>query len=153
MLATGRSNDGFTLLEVLVTMTLLALVGAGTSVIVWSYGDRMEMERTVSRISALLSAARHDAKASNTTAVVSFDAKDRTFSLEPGNRKVSVPEGISVKVLGARDHLQGADQPAILFLGGGSSAGGVINFATSADRSQLRVDWLTGRIDEDAQTQ
>ena len=131
---------GFTLIEMLVVLTILGLVGALVLTRGPSRSATLEMRAASRMVEGALRLARSRAIAVNRPTLVRFDT-GRAI-LQVGSDPVRpLPAGIGMAIVTAEE--QG---PAIRFLPDGSSTGGHVDLAGHGRTAQVRVDWLTGRV-------
>lgn len=130
-----RSDQGFTLIEMIVVLVVLALAG---SIVV----ARGPLHSPTLDLRAAARTLATDLRSTRSQAV--DDDHDLAFTIDPvlhdygqrGGRRHALPPGIAVTT----------PMPPILFHPDGSSSGGSI-VLTKADHSLvIRVDWLTGRV-------
>jgi general secretion pathway protein H len=142
---TRRSHGGFTLLELLAVLVILALVAAFV-VPSLGRGTGTELKAATRTLAAALRQVRSDAVNRNRPAVLSLDVDKREFRL-PGEARIhKLPEGVDLKLFTARSELESEQRGAIRFFPDGSSTGGRITLANDAGRYLVDVDWLTGRV-------
>lgn len=135
-----RAERGFTLIEMIVVLAVLALVAG----LVLTRGPQrsaaLEMRAASAAVAQTLRLARSRAIAGNQPVPVQFDPRAAAFRL--GSDPVrSLPRGFALAVTVAEG--QGA---SILFLPDGSSTGGKVALAGGGRAAQVGVDWLTGRV-------
>lgn len=137
-------QSGFSLLELMVALTILALAMSVVSISASRRSPSFEIQRLSGETASLLREARLAAQTTGRPARVAFDAEAR--EIRHGNSSaVTVPEGIVADMTSAAS----AGPSAILFFPDGSSSGGALTFS-SADRLEtVRVDWLTSRIERE----
>jgi general secretion pathway protein H len=137
-----RNAAGFSLLELMVALTILALAMSVVSVSATRRSPSFEMQRLAGNVVSLLREARLDAQTSGRPARVSFDADTRELSRN-GSEGVSIPEGVDASLVSSAS----AGSPAIIFFPDGSSTGGEFALEGSGRRERVTVDWLTSRIE------
>lgn len=141
----GAGERGFSLLELMVALTILALAMSVISVSVSRRSPAFETRKAAAEIEGLLREARADARAQNAAAIVRFNSEERIFENSSG-QKVSLPEGIESDLVSSA----AAGRSAILFLPDGSSTGGAVTLRSAAREEKIVVDWLTSSIDRQA---
>jgi len=145
MMARGAAEAGFTLLETLVVCVVLGLVlgvavGRGK---VQSAG--LEMQAATRQVAQSASLARSRAIAMNRPVRLIVDTAARTIQVE-GGPIVALPRGLSVAVSAISQEISTSGRAAIRFHGDGSASGGRIGLTDGQRRSQVGVDWLSGRV-------
>lgn len=152
-----RQARGFTLLELLIVLAIIAL---GTSLIIPAIGsaeNKMFAAEVRNAVSAL-NYARRIAIARSTPTVATFRYNDpagfRGFSDEsrPTGAATRLPawesDGISLAFRTTPDEeAELREEVEILFFPQGGSTGGILEFRQEERRATVRIDPLTGRID------
>jgi general secretion pathway protein H len=139
---------GFTLLEVLVVLGILAMAGA--TLFGWNRNQPTGLGHIVfSRmVQAELRLARAAAISSNAEALVVFDSGART--IEAGGRRLSIPATLSVEVTGADAERRDLKAIGIRFFPTGRSTGGIIRLESANKVGAVEViaiHWLTGQVE------
>jgi general secretion pathway protein H len=145
----GRSA-GFTLLELLVVITIIGLVMLAAPRLGGTWAENAKDRAAVREVGAALARARYMAVASRAPVEVLFDLASRTWRTIPTGPWGQLPDA-GIRVLG----IDGAvmDQPsaaAIRFYPDGGSSGGTIVLDMPAARqgqARIATDWLSGRIE------
>ena len=140
--AKSSREDGFSLLELLVALTILALAMSVVSISAAGRRSTFEIQRLSGEASSLFREARLSAQTSGRPARVVFDPDVRELR-HTESAKVVVPDGITADLTSAAS----AGPSAIIFFPDGSSSGGALTFKTEDRSETVRVDWLTSRID------
>lgn len=145
---TREREDGFSLLEMLVVLSILALVvGLATPNL---YGKRQPSAVTVARqIEPLFRKARTNAIARGTTEAVLIDLE--AGSIRYGqNDFVAIPPGLNRSLLVGRELISSDGKATLVFQPDGGSSGVELRLKDGTGRSTITsVSWLSGiaRID------
>jgi general secretion pathway protein H len=131
---------GFTLTELLIVLTILAMASSLVVARLPGQGRHVETRRTVQEVVSLVRATRLDAAQRGRSSLLRFAEDDRVFSTSSDTR-VHIPSGLKVSLVSSRN--LGAD--GIMFYPDGSSSGGRIRIANDREETVIEVDWLTGR--------
>lgn len=149
-----RRVSGFTLIELLVVFAVMALVVGLVPVAMDRMREGAQYRDVVRTMMGQLRSARDQAVASGQDVQFTVDIAQRRYGL--GVDPVYVlPDTLQMKAVTAE--LEG-DEPStgklsIRFLpSGGSSGGSVQILRGSGEGVRLRVDWLSGRVTQEAPT-
>jgi len=137
----SRSQAGFSLLELLVVIGIVAVILAA----VVAARPRASAARVMSAgrsVAATLEIARARAMSSNAETVVLIDTAKGQFG-QP-NAMHSLPRGISVRLTVAEPERVGREG-GLRFYPDGQSSGGEIILTLDGKVSRISVDWLTGQ--------
>ncbi|SED99985.1 type II secretion system protein H (GspH) [Rhizobiales bacterium GAS191] len=145
----GKITDarGFTLLEMMIVLSIVALVFASTGFVLSDLRVRRTLAQLEAQVDEALYLARADALRSGLPYRVVFSA-DR-LSIQ-GPREVwakPIPRGVEFAVTAARETSRD-QEAAIAFFGDGASSGGRITLRQGDHQFSRSVSWLTGAIDE-----
>ena len=142
----SRNKDGgFTLVEVLV---VLAVVGLALGVVALRGPQRsaaLDLRAAAGTVAETLRLARSRAVAGNRTVGVAFDVAGLTLRLD-GAAPRGLPPGIAMAVTATLGNTAGDRLAAIQFAPDGSSSGGRVVLQGGGRRTQVGVEWLTGRV-------
>lgn len=141
-----RSSSGFTLLELMIVLMLMALIAAVTMPIFGSGVSSTELRGAARELAAGLRLARGQAIAQRTQAALALDVGARSFSVPPDPRVHTLPRGIDLKLFTAQNDIVNDQIGAIRFYPDGGSNGGRVTLAAGARKYDVDVDWLTGRV-------
>lgn len=138
-----RSRDGFTLVEVLVTLTILAMVLSGFAMNMARRDNAPTPRDKAKEIQAMLYFARSEAISSGERRQVGIDIKNKRFSYQD-QKGVVLADGQKLRVVAGRDLIED-ERVTLFFLADGGSSGGEIEITDDRERNAtLRINWLTG---------
>jgi general secretion pathway protein H len=143
MISPVHNSHGFTLIEMIVVMVVLALIAGLVIARGPMRSPTLEVRQAATSLQLALRGARSQAISSDHTVAVAIDPTGhsvRTGNASPLLLPASV--ALTVAVPGMARPQQGG---VIRFRPDGSSSGGNIILAANALRKQVTVDWLTGR--------
>jgi prepilin-type N-terminal cleavage/methylation domain-containing protein len=139
-------DAGYTLLELLVAMSLLSLVAVAVMVWVPDLSDRAAvdgaanlLERELSRVSATASREGHDQTAAvrGLGSAVAFEIGGKAFEIDPR---------IRIRWTAARETGTNEAEGLIVFWGRGGASGGTFELSRGRRLATIEVDWLTARV-------
>jgi general secretion pathway protein H len=137
--AAGKA--GFTFIEMLVVLGVLALVAGLALPLLVAPRQRAEFRHVAREVAAALREARALAQQRGRTAEFSLDAASGRYRIDgvpPVERRL--PAGIRPILLAP------ADTGGIRFFAEGGSTGGGVRLVQGDRQQDVVVDWLTGRI-------
>jgi Tfp pilus assembly protein FimT len=103
------------------------------------------MQAAVNEIQQGLRLARSKALITNIVTRLTVDLEHRSFHIDDGSF-TQLPSSIAVAMTAISEETIGQRLAAIRFNGDGSASGGHIDLTYGPHRTQVGVDWLTGRI-------
>ncbi len=137
---------GFTLVEMLVVLVIVALVMAVVPPLFAGGEARLELAASAREIAAGLRETRSLAIREGRSEAFLVDGAAGLFRAGAGPVR-RLPQGLLLSVADASD---GQARTAIRFFADGSSTGGRLLLRRGERRSDVTVDWLTGRVALDA---
>lgn len=148
--ASARGEAGFSLLELLVVIGLLAALAVAFSGFGGGRGGP-DLQQVARELTQVLRVARADAIRSGDAVSVLFDAREGRFGRARGaaGALTKLPEALSLSVRAAAETQDAAGRLAIVFFPDGSSTGGVVTLArrdAGAAPMRIAVRWLTGQV-------
>lgn len=140
----GRSR-GFSLLELLLVMVLIAATGVLAAGVLGGGFARMELRDNVRNIATQLRYTRARALATGMPQTFAIDPRAHAWQGADG-RSGEVPDSLGVHFTGAREVMPADGVGAIVFFGDGASTGGRVQLSRGAAAFDIDVAWLTGEV-------
>jgi len=154
------ASKGFTLVEMLVVLAVMALIVAIVPPFLGAGQSRAELQTAARAIEAALRETRSLAIRQGRSQTFLVDAASGSYRGGDRERVRHVPAGIRLSLFAASDPRprgedasgagtdRGRDDatPAIRFFADGSSTGGGVRLLHGGRSAEIAVDWLTGRV-------
>jgi general secretion pathway protein H len=140
-----RRSSGFTLLEVLLVMLLIATMSVLAAAAVTGGFSGMRLRADAKEIAAQLRFTRAQAISTGREQRFVIDPAAHAWAA-PENRKGTVPEQFGITFTGAREVQPQQGQGAILFFPDGASTGGRVQLDAKGAAWNIDVAWLTGEV-------
>lgn len=137
-----NTDSGFTLVELLVAMSIMALGLSVVATTLTRRGSNFEARKIAREIVALARETRYRASHDGRPGTLIFDSTERTLANEAGDL-IDFPEPFEVEMASAGS----AGAGRIAFYPGGASSGGQVRLTSSQIEILIKVDWLTSHID------
>lgn len=145
-----RSQRGFTLVELLVVFAIMGLLVAVVPLAYDRMRESSQYRDTLRSMLSGLKSARSTALAQGRDAVFVVDLQHRAYRAAGGTER-SIPDSLQVRATVAGTELSAQQEAAIRFLPDGGATGGSIDILRASGQGvRLRVDWLSGRITQEA---
>jgi general secretion pathway protein H len=146
------SEQGYTLLELLVVLTILTLATAATGQLVARGLPAVQLGASSAIVASIFREARSIAIRDNREQAVEFDLGARTLQIGSAGRKHQLEGSMGISLITASSELEG-QRGAIRFFPDGTSTGGRVRLSENAQTNEIVVQWLTGhvKIREDVQ--
>jgi general secretion pathway protein H len=139
----ARRPAGFTLVELLFVMVIIALVMGLVATSLSRSVSGAESRVAAHKVAAALRYTRTRAILDKTETVFLVDTERRTYQA-PGREAVVLPEGMDVLLTTARSELTSEDAGGIRFFPDGGSTGGHVDLIVRGREYRVDVAWLTG---------
>ncbi|MCR6663451.1 MAG: GspH/FimT family pseudopilin [Luteimonas sp.] len=144
----GSSNSrqrGFTLLEMMLVVTLIAAIGLLAAAAMTGGFDRMKLDSTAKEVASELRHVRARAIAIGEPQHFVIDPHARRWQ-SAEDRGGSIPRELDVGFTGARELQPAEGVGAIVFFGDGASSGGRLQLRHRDATRTIEVAWLTGEV-------
>lgn len=138
---------GFTLLEMVCALAIVGLMAAVLLPAIPRQTSRARLEAYAIETAALLKADRNAAIRRRLDVTTQVDAPSRSLRSGASGQTVRVPEDVRFETLLPRNCDNRPVVASISFFASGMSCGGVIVLARLDAGYEIRVNWLTGRIE------
>jgi general secretion pathway protein H len=136
-----KNQDGFTLVEMLVVMAILAATMVVSLPYVRGSNEVRALEASAQILASLLRETQSAAVANNAERVLSVDLR-RAKIINPS---FSFPLGTVLQIETAESQIS-TDHASIRFFADGGSTGGKITLANGRAKFELAMNWLTGAV-------
>src|SRR5262245_18169497 len=140
----GSNEDGFTLLEVVCVLAIVALLVAVLMPAMSGSTSRPRLEAYALEVATLLKTDRTAAIRRRTFVVTDINAPARMIRSGATGRVSRIASDVEVEAVLPDRCDRRLASPAISFLPSGMSCGGVIRLSRPGVGYEVRVNWLTG---------
>jgi general secretion pathway protein H len=144
--STKKCDDGLTLVEMMVVLAILAISAAVAYPSFRASSETNEPALHLTRISAMLKAARGRSISSGRDVAFVINTTDSTYGLSSDTTPTQFPKVLSMTLTAARSTAPGEEGAALVFFPDGSSTGGRISITDGRKTAGLVVGWLTGAV-------
>ncbi|MBV8776507.1 MAG: GspH/FimT family pseudopilin [Alphaproteobacteria bacterium] len=140
-----RGADGFTLLELLVVLAILALATALFAGYRPHWSSTLSLDGAAADLAAAFRLARSEAIAGDRAIEVEIDVAHRRYRIADWPVR-TLPAALMLRVNTIAAGRHGSNTAAIRFNPDGSSTGGGVTLGDGGRWVGVDVDWLSGRI-------
>jgi len=142
-----KRQDGFTLLEMVAVVAIIAMLAAVLLPSVPRATTRPRLEAYAIETAALLKADRSAAMQRNAQVSTQVDAPGRAIRSGSTGRVMRFPDDVSFQALLPQTCNERPARSTISFFATGTSCGGTIVLSRLGTGYEVRVNWLTGGIE------
>lgn len=142
-----NNQQGFTLLEMVCVIALIALMAAVLLPFLPQHTSRARLQAYALQAAGLLKADRNAAIARRADVSTLVDPPSRAIRSGVSSQFLRIPDDVRFDALLPRTCRRRAAVSAISFFADGMSCGGTIALARLDTTYEIRVNWLTGRIE------
>jgi general secretion pathway protein H len=141
-----QDEAGFTLIEFLVAMVMIAMVMGSIGSTMVRRENRTTSLESAQAMQSLLFQARSDAILKGGNALVAIDAANSRYTYPSNAAPVRLPEGQTIRMIVGADFVSGDGSTYFLvFRPDGSSSGAEIVLSDArSGQARIEVNWLTG---------
>ena len=140
-----RSNAGFTLLELMIVLSIMVLGFGAVAVNMSAGNDSMALKAAARDLASGLRYVRSQAMLTHLPTTLDFNLAENRYSLTNQTKTYEIPETIDVTISTAKDDLHdGIAQ--LRFFPDGSSIGGRITLGKNNLSQEININWLTGHV-------
>ena len=143
----AAGERGFTLLEMVCVIALIAMLAAVLLPFVPHHTSRARLQAYALEAATLLKADRNAAIRRGVDVSTLVDAPSRAIRSGASARTIRIPQDVHVDALLPQTCRQRAALSTISFFADGMSCGGSIALTRLDTSYEIRVNWLTGRIE------
>ena len=141
------SERGFTLLEMICVLALVAIMAAVLLPFIPSHTTRSRLQGYVLQTAALLKGDRNAAIRRGTGVATLVDTGSRVIRSGASADMIRIPDDVHFEALLPRTCNQREALSTIRFFASGMSCGGAVALTRADVGYEVRVNWLTGRIE------
>jgi general secretion pathway protein H len=139
------AQHGFTLIEMLVVLTIAALIVGLALPRLTGAEEKATLRTAAHEVAAALRTTRSLAMTRGQTEAFVINTANGAFRAGQAAQG-QLPRGLHLALVTVTADQESASQGRIQFFADGSSTGGGVVLASGKTRSQVLVDWLTGRV-------
>ena len=140
-------QTGFTLLEMVCAIALIAIIAAILLPIAPRHTSRARLQAYALETATLLKSDRNAAIRAGADVSTLVDAPSHAIRSGATSQTIRIPDDVRFDALLPRTCQQRAVLSTISFFADGMSCGGAITLARLDMAYEIRVNWLTGRIE------
>lgn len=145
MILRSESGKGFTLIEMIVVLTVLALLTVLLVNNASQVSPATHARSAAQEIAAAFRSARSEALSTNRSVMFSLDVANRTYRLGQ-SPPTPLPGDIRLSLLTGRDQLASDTVGRFRFDPDGGSTGGRVTVEGGGRIWWVGIDWLSGRV-------
>ena len=142
---TNQASRGFTLVEMLVVLALVALMMAISLPYASQSRGARSLDAAAQIIASYLRNTQSAAIGSNRERQLLVDLKNGMISGPDDNRSYELPDKIGVELFTVDNQIK-EDRATFRFFPDGGSTGGKIVLSSGTNRREIAINWLTGAV-------
>lgn len=137
-------EDGFTLLELLLVLGIMALAGVFAMPLVNRPAGEATLIATAQKLAGEMRMARSAAIRDNTERTMTIDLAARRFWVDGLTGASPIPSGITVDFVTLQAEQLSAERGRLRFFVDGSTTGGNVILKAGRRVATVELDWMTG---------
>ena len=142
----GSSRSGFTVLELLVVMVVVAVAASSVLVLYRKPSAAMEVKAAALVTASRFRDLRALAVSTGTQRAAQIDVARRVITYGDGRAPVNINRAITMTVTAADSETLSSSRAGLRYFPNGSSTGATIEFHAERQSYEVRINWLTGRV-------
>jgi general secretion pathway protein H len=139
------AQSGFTLVEMLVVLGLIAMTAAISLPFAAKSGPAQKLDATASQLTALFQTAQSLAYINNAIATVQFDRDTKAWTTSMATQRLQLDAAVTVVASTIEGEVTEKEIGYRFFPEGGNSGGHII-LSRDKDRVEINLNWLTGAV-------
>lgn len=145
-----RRARGFTLIELLVVFAIMALLISVVPTAFEKMREAAQYRDVLRGLASEMRWARQQAQNAHTEVLFTVDLQQRHYQAQ-GRPSYPIAQPLAVRATVAGSEIRAGGAASIRFLPNGGASGGSIEvLRPSGAGARLRVDWLSGRVSQEA---
>lgn len=142
----ANGSAGFTLMEVLAVMLIIAMTAAAIATLYRSPSGSQQIKTAALLAASRLRDLRANAMTSGSERVATIHVDARAMEFSDGSAPISFSRAMKMDVTAADGEIRSPTVTGVRFYPNGSSTGATINLEMEGRGYEIRVNWLTGRV-------
>jgi len=144
--ANASTEAGFTLVEVLVVVAILALTVGAVATIARPRSHAMMLKAATQLVAAKLRDTRTAAIIARRSREIRFDVNARRIWSPHDGATLKLDREILMTMTGAASGRRSKSIAAVHFFPNGSASGATLKLQAKTNANEIRINWLTGRV-------
>lgn len=140
------SDAGFTLIEMLAVLVIIALAATAVSTLYKGPSGATQVKTAALLAASRLRDLRAGAMTTGIETVAAIDTANRILSFGSRIAPIQLSSAVVLQVTSADSERRSDFVSGVRFFPNGSSTGGAIVFRSRGAAYELRINWLTGRV-------
>jgi general secretion pathway protein H len=143
----NRNDAGFTLLEMVCVMAIVALLAAFAMPSPHTRTSRAGVERLAREAASIMKSDRYAAVRRRAAVATTVDLRAREIVAGSNGVRLHVPPDVTINATVASYCTTSGTRVGLSFTADGRSCGGTVRFSRELAVYEVRVNWLTGGIE------